>query len=75
MLSEEIDKKTKAVDKEHELYKDAEDKLDENSVLRIVRETLECYRDGATEEVMVKLLMPWIRCTLTWRRSRKYWWN
>ena len=32
------------------------DKLDENSVLRIVRETLECYRDGATEEVMVKLL-------------------
>ena len=33
-----------------------EDKLDKSSVLRIVREILECYRDGATEEDMVKLL-------------------
>lgn len=33
-----------------------EDKLDKSSVLRIVREILECYRDGATEEDIVKLL-------------------
>ena len=33
-----------------------EDKLEEGSIRRIVREILECYRDGATEEDMVKLL-------------------
>ena len=33
-----------------------EDKLEEGSIRRIVVDVLECYRDGATEEDMVKLL-------------------
>lgn len=33
-----------------------EDKLEEGSIRRIVRDVFECYRDGATEEDMVKLL-------------------
>lgn len=33
-----------------------EDKLDKSSFLRIVIDVFECYRDGATEEDMVKLL-------------------
>ena len=33
-----------------------EDKLEKNSVRRIVVDVFECYRDGATEEDMVKLL-------------------
>ena len=32
------------------------DKLDESFVRRIVVDVIECYRDGATEEDMVKLL-------------------
>ena len=33
-----------------------EDKLEEGSIRRIVVDVIECYRDGATEEDMVKLL-------------------
>ena len=33
-----------------------EDKLEKDSIRRIVVDVLECYRDGATEEDMVKLL-------------------
>ena len=33
-----------------------EDKLEEGSIRRIVVDVLECYKDGATEEDMVKLL-------------------
>lgn len=33
-----------------------EDKLEKNSIRRIVVDVFECYRDGATEEDMVKLL-------------------
>ena len=51
-----------------------EDKLEEGSIRRIVVDVIECYRDGATEEDMVKLLgyIPENKCINLCYLSDKY---
>ena len=55
-FKKELDAKDAEIESLKEQLETFKDKLDESSVLRIVIDTLEHYRDGATEEDMVKLL-------------------